>query len=38
MSTTECSPSVIMALDNKNLEEAKEKHNLKLRTGSNWKN
>jgi hypothetical protein len=34
MSTTQCSPSVIMALNNKKLEEAYEKQNLVIKTGS----
>ena len=31
-------PSVIMALENKNLEEANEKQNVEIRTGNYWKN
>jgi hypothetical protein len=41
MSTTECSPSMIMALANKNLEEADAKQTdciLEIRTVGCWKN
>ena len=38
MSPTECPPSVFMALANKKLVDANEKHDLRLRTNKNWKN
>jgi hypothetical protein len=37
MATTECPPSVFMALANKKLVEANEKQNLELRTSKNRK-
>jgi len=38
MSTTECPPSVFMALAIKIFVEANEKQNFELRTRKNWKN
>jgi len=38
MSTTECPPSMFMALANEKLVEPNEKHNFLLRTSKNWKN